>query len=280
MSRFVTMSQLTVYEDFGSQMSHVAALYAITRRTGHRIIFLDTWTAGKGLRLPQAFDKLPIEVLAEASLTDADRDVTTLEVNAAVTLDARVFQLRPDLNYDLRGLFVSYRYWYPFREEIFGFYQFKPEIAAQAAALLGAIDRGGRELVAVHVRRGDYLASSIHARLTLDYYVHALSLFGGGKYLFCVFSDDIAWCRRALGRRANVVFAGEGSAYAHMCAMSLCDHNIIANSAFSTWAALLNRNPAKKVVCPGRFLRDDGYCPYVNYAWFPDRWIPLEDPFG
>jgi hypothetical protein len=62
-----------------------------------------------------------------------------------------------------------------------------------------------------------------------------------------------------------------------MCAMSLCDHNIVANSAFSVWGALLNRNPAKRVVCPSRFLKRDNIIPYLNHAWFPDDWIPLDD---
>lgn len=275
MQCFITMSQLAASEGFGSQMGNFASLYAVSRASGHRIVFFEHMLGGKGLTVREPFVNLPLQVLPSSAIPP-NTPLTIHEIDRRVAVDSRVYTLDEEMNYDFKGLFSSYRYWYPRRREVFGLFRFQPEIERQAAAQLAAVDARGRELVAVHVRRGDYLVSEDHVNLSMAYYAEAFAQFRGDQYAFLVFSDDIAWCREAFGRRANVYYAQPASAYADMCAMSLCAHNIVANSSFSAWGALLNKNPAKKVVCPGRYLKHDILVPYANHAWFPDDWVPVE----
>ena len=93
--------------------------------------------------------------------------------------------------------------------------------------------------------------------------------------LYCVFSNDMAWCEihlPALLPGKEVVYAGwnkGAESYMDMWLMSLCRHNIIANSSFSWWGAWLNRNPKKVVIAPERWMNSPIEDPVS------DKWIKL-----
>ena len=120
----------------------------------------------------------------------------------------------------------------------------------------------GRNAASCHVRRGDYLKHPVMCVCTPEYYTRAIQRMNAeaNPDLYCVFSDDIAWCRENLqplfGDR-EVVYVdwnkGEDS-YRDMQLMSLCRHNIIANSSFSWWGAWLNRNEDKVVMAPEEWM--------------------------
>lgn len=114
--------------------------------------------------------------------------------------------------------------------------------------------------VSVHIRRGDYVtntsANQFHGLCSLDYYNEAVTLIASkqsGIELF-VFSDDIAWCKENLKYDFPIHFVETNSAHSDMYLMSLCKHNIIANSSFSWWGAWLNSNAQKVVVAPKQWI--------------------------
>lgn len=112
------------------------------------------------------------------------------------------------------------------------------------------------ESVSLHVRRGDYVsnknANKHHGLAPLDYYKTSIQEFSQKMKnpVFYIFSDDIAWCKKNI-KAKNIVFVENTAAgYEDMYLMSLCKHNIIANSSFSWWGAWLNTNEKKIVIAP------------------------------
>lgn len=111
--------------------------------------------------------------------------------------------------------------------------------------------------VSIHVRRTDYLKCNIYHILNEDYYQEAISNFDINNTLFLIFSDDIEWCKQSgyFSNARNKLFI-EDNMYdeEELYLMSLCDHNIIANSTFSLWGYYLNKNPDKKIVIPKKWF--------------------------
>jgi Glycosyl transferase family 11 len=135
--------------------------------------------------------------------------------------------------------------------------------------------------VSVHMRRGDYVSNSetlkIHGICSFVYYQEALEILSGKESdieLF-VFSDDIPWCQENFRPSFKTHYIDNNNAdtnYEDLRLMSLCKHNIIANSSFSWWGAWLNNNPGKTVIAPQTWFQTDDR----NYNdVIPDQWIKI-----
>ncbi len=79
------------------------------------------------------------------------------------------------------------------------------------------------------------------------------------KYLnlsFFVFSDDISWTKENLIIENALYINNKSIPHEDIYLMSLCKHNIIANSSFSWWGAWLNKNDYKTVIAPKKWFVD------------------------
>lgn len=132
--------------------------------------------------------------------------------------------------------------------------------------------------VACHIRRGDYLKDKRWNVCTVAYYKQAIKMIQEcvNPNLFCIFSDDINWCKEALGESYNgtetlyVDWNKKENSFRDMQLMSLCKHNIVANSSFSWWGAWLNQNPNKIVISPNQWMIE----PWKNSP-VPNSWIKI-----
>lgn len=132
--------------------------------------------------------------------------------------------------------------------------------------------------ISLHVRRGDYVTNhktqSVHGLCSLNYYATAIRRLAARveKPHFFVFSDDIAWALKNLNVGFPCEYVGHNrdvESYRDMQLMSLCKHNIIANSSFSWWGAWLNNNPGKIVISPQSWFRNsnNSLCDLFPASW-------------
>ncbi len=153
---------------------------------------------------------------------------------------------------NLWGYFQSERYFAHVASEVRSAYAFHSDIREAAQRIMARVANGFPK-VALHVRRGDYLAyPESHPVLPMDYDQRALSShFHERTYQVLIFTDDPAWCEAAFpGRR----IVHSDNAYVDLCVMTRCDHFVIANSSFSWWGAWLCPSSEKVVVAPRRWF--------------------------
>lgn len=138
----------------------------------------------------------------------------------------------------------------------------------QLDELKGQLPAPASEMVAIHVRRGDYAAVRDGVsdprqgwQLPMSYYTAALAEVPKDAPL-AVFSDDPQWAADAFAARRPWV-SRNNSAGVDMMLIASCRWNIIANSSFSWWAGWLNSNPDKVVIAPRYHL-----------GWHVTRWVP------
>lgn len=109
--------------------------------------------------------------------------------------------------------------------------------------------------VSIHIRRGDYLETDLFAgTCPIEYYKKAVE-YMNHKFKNCryyLFSNDPQWVKENISFfDYTLVDCNNGlESWQDMFLMTLCKHNIIANSTFSWWGAWLNKNLKKIVIAP------------------------------
>lgn len=135
-----------------------------------------------------------------------------------------------------------------------------------------------KNIVGVHIRRGDYLQNqrTYGGICTDDYYKKAMRLIYDKvkSPVFCFFSDDIEWVKENYAEKGTLYIEenmfDEYHDWYDMYLMSLCKHNIIANSSFSWWGAWLNENPDKMVIAPKKWVNANSMEDIC-----PEEWIRI-----
>ena len=174
----------------------------------------------------------------------------------------------------LSGYWQSEHYFSSVQDLIREDFCFSTPMNAENLALANRIVNS--EAISLHVRRGDYIKNSAYASCSLDYYQSAIDRLAKQYELptFFIFSDDIKWVKENLKIEHSHVYIDNNhgdQSYNDMRLMSLCKHNIIANSSFSWWGAWLNANDSKIVIAPKKWFNTD----LNSKDLIPSSWVRL-----
>jgi hypothetical protein len=175
--------------------------------------------------------------------------------------DADYYKLEQNNNYYLSGFWNNEDYFKDIRDDLFLDFQ-APKSLDEHPLINNMINS---ESISIHLRRGDYIDSNLDV-LTIGYYKHAIEYIQNrvSTPVFYIFSDNIEDAKERFNFLTNKIFVTENKdnqSYKDMFFMSKCKHNIISNSTFSIWGALLNRNKNKVVVAPNVFSKDHTHYP-------------------
>ena len=191
--------------------------------------------------------------------------------------DKSVLKL-PD-NVFLRGFWQSEKYFLDAEDIIRDELSLKTQLSAQGISAQHQI-KNLKNTVSVHIRRGDNVTDKLSNRyfglIPLEYYYKCLShLYEKfGSLNIFVFSDDPVWAKENLISDNPMFFIAHNdykTAYEDIHLMSLCEHNIIANSSFSWWGAWLNKNKEKIVFSPKQWLVNLN----KKFEFVPDNWLRI-----
>lgn len=290
---YITQISIAQDGDFGDQMLKYASLYSIGKKTGLTPVFIKEYLDIRhGFPLGIPFKKeIPI-----ISLND-NSNLEFYEITTEGIFDDRVFNLTSDKNYNFVGA-GNWKYFHDIEKEIQNLFEFKSDITSFCKNFISENSQPEETLVSLHFRRGSYLIDA-SLNLSLNYYYKAIehlkSQFPNNKFKFLAFSNDIEWvennlkidnCIYVKNSMDNDSFLSQinnlhhrshmntsGDRYKDMCLMSMCDHNIIANSCFSLMGAYLNSNSKKAVICPYNWAHE-GFM--LNGKYYPENWIPLK----
>jgi hypothetical protein len=300
-----------IFEGLGNQLFQYAMGRAVSERAGVPLAietdWFDTDQGGAGRQSERRrcqLDAFHIEAprvtrrqlaFHHASATPLGRAVDKLlrlgSGRMAKQVHERGMQFQPeklDVGPDayLEGFWQSERYFAPVADIIRREFRLRdaPDVAHATAALAAWRSSARGPLVAVHVRRGDLVPKLVDGQLRRNHgpptsapFVRAAMATFPADSRFVVVSDpqDRSWCRQHIVG-GDVVYYDGPTDIADFAALRGCDHNIIANSTFSWWAAWLNDAPNKRVVVPKPWFWPDGPSWRVSVDLVPAEWTQLE----
>lgn len=201
------------------------------------------------------------------NLTQATYDQIVKEINSDTNNSCCLWSLNSDLTNKYLNDIINY------------LYIFNNKIINYSKNILPSTTK---QTVGICVRNEYKKFDCPHIKLSLDFYIKAMEQFDINNSKYIIFSDDIDDCKNLFSyieHKFDLFYTHPMQSSIGLCSMSMCDHIICANSSFSYWAAMLNKNKNKKIICSTNFIDkniDENLAKLLNYKWYPREWTALD----
>jgi hypothetical protein len=287
-----------LFGGLGNQMFQYAAGRALSLRSGRRLLidasFYQHYQHHQGFELKKVFH-CPIGVVSAEELNKTlglgrfEWVQRIFSTRLGRLFSPRHWLIEPHFHFwkefasqsspvFMKGHWQSERYFMDVREDLIKDFDFQIPLGSKNhEARLVILNSNS---VSIHVRRGDYVknpkAFATHGVCSVEYYQQAIEFLSSKLQSpkFFVFSDDMKWVRENLKLGSEVIYVDWNTgadSHKDMHLMSLCKHNIVANSSFSWWGAWLNKNPSKMVIAPICWFAAD----IDDRDLIPSEWVRL-----
>ena len=230
----------------GNQMFQYAALIGLSKKYNRQICiphhksFGGAYYTDLRSNLYEAFNIKPIQGLSRFPTVDEGQ----------FHFNENLFNNFPREDVNLHGFFQSEKWFEHAKDEVRDAFTFKSEYMEVATEMRKHLSG---DVIAIHIRRTDYLTNPNHESLGLDYYARALK--STPDLTAVIFTDDPEWAKEQELFPDERFFVSETNcAYTDMAFMGLCDYHIIGNSTFSWWGAWLSNS--KQVIAPKKWFGD------------------------
>ena len=278
----------------GNQLFQICASIALSMKFGTPFKFTYSTELTIGTIRPTYWDTFLSELKRYTAFGADIRKTNAIILNSFVVKETSFeyspIMLEPDCkteNYILYGYYQSYRYFDEYFDKICDIIklQMKQEIVRdKCAALLDTPNY----TVSMHFRIGDYKdVQGCHNILSAKYYIAALKKIceqvetGKVRVIYFYEQKDVesvalttAVLKRAFPNSEFIAVDHSLCDWEQMMLMSICDHNIIANSTYSWWGAYFNRNIRKRVVYPAQWFGPQ-LASKNTTDLFPKDWIKV-----
>ncbi len=260
----ITFSKFGNHGNLGNHLHQLATLIGFSEKYTCNLI-LPPWKYSKYFEDPPLEGNIDAEIFIEEKkyhFTPEFWDEHAME-----------FQKK---NVDILGWLQSEKYWEHCTEKVLKTLSFKKELVAKVKNKYSYAFKN--EVIAISVRRGDFVTNPNFYLLPFEYYLKALLRYFPDykKYNIIFFSDDLNYCKNNLPKMPNIYFAFGMNDIEQLALMSQCQHFIISNSSFSWWGAMLGEKEKSIIIrspyqLAGKLLEE-----FNTKDYYPERWIVFD----